>query len=559
MWSNFNDNFKVGNSDDRLRLAFHSSICAESSVLAMLSAVLVGLVASVAMASNNPHKITSLPNYVDAKPINFDQYSGHIALPSNGQNMFYWHVESESNPATAPLVLWLNGGPGCSSLTGFFTELGPFVVNSDLSVTRNPYAWNRKVNMIFLESPGGVGFSTAVNNTQYQDDFTTARAYEFLQEFFTLYPAYKHREFYVTGESYGGMYVPFLVHKLVTEPIRDVKLTGFAIGNAYTDTESDAGSYLDYFYSHALISLEMYEHAQAVCPGNAVASCMGGGGNCSDACASAFMDVLETTHWMDAATFDEYNIYGDVCKLPKTQVTALQYHAIRSNTHRGETGPCAIQFTTTYLNQDSVQRAIHNDVGHIEWGMCNMNIAMTYNRTASALSKYPTILQAGLKALIYSGDADSSVNFIGTQRWLKNKLKLKVQANWTGWMAPDKQLAGFVEEYTNVTFKTVKGAGHMVPTTRPLHALYMFECFVFGQAACATFSYPKDALEYLSGADLTVPFDKATDATLWWVLGALGVVAIVGAIGVLVFKKKQTKKTQYVELTGGDSKAAYST
>ncbi|OQR86765.1 serine protease family S10, partial [Achlya hypogyna] len=104
------------------------------------------------------HKITELPGAVDAIP--FDQYAGHLQLQSNGQKMFYWLVESEESPATDPLVLWLNGGPGCSSLGGFFTELGPFVVNSDLTLTRNPYAWNRKANVVFLESPAGVGFST---------------------------------------------------------------------------------------------------------------------------------------------------------------------------------------------------------------------------------------------------------------------------------------------------------------------------------------------------------------------------------------------------------------
>ncbi len=107
----------------------------------------------------------------------------------------------------------------------------------------------------------------------------------------------------------------------------------------------------------------------------------------------------------------------------------------------------------------------------------------------------------GLKVLIYSGDADSVVNFLGTERWIGDEgLNLTPVGDWHAWFGPDKQLAGYVETYEGLTFKTVKGAGHMVAAVRPLHALYMFECFVFGQAKCDNeFTYPKDRLEYLSG------------------------------------------------------------
>jgi cathepsin A (carboxypeptidase C)/serine carboxypeptidase-like clade 2 len=177
-------------------------------------------------------RIKLLPNYNDPRPIDFDQYSGHLQLKSNGQKMFYWFVESENDPKTDPVVLWLNGGPGCSSLGGLFTELGPFVVEGDMSVKRNVYAWNRRANMIFLESPSGVGFSSPMlHEDNYNEDFTTNRTYEFLQQFFDMYSAFQRRDFYVMGESYAGRYIPYLVHKLVKEPISTVNLVGFSIGN----------------------------------------------------------------------------------------------------------------------------------------------------------------------------------------------------------------------------------------------------------------------------------------------------------------------------------------
>ncbi|RHZ06767.1 hypothetical protein DYB26_014753, partial [Aphanomyces astaci] len=295
--------------------------------LMAFAAALAGATTSSNDVNNNPHKITSLPNYNDAKPINFDQYAGHIPLPSNGQKMFYWLVESESNPSTDPLVLWLNGGPGCSSLGGFFTELGPFVVQSDLSIKRNPYAWNRKANMVFLESPAGVGFSQPVlNDTDYNDNFTTDRAYEFLEQFLELYPRYKNREFYITGESYAGIYIPYLASKLVQTPIAEVNFTGFAIGNPFTDQVADGNSNMDYYYSHGLISIESYNAIKAKCASPDFSR------NLSTACQTALEDANLSA---DTDALNPYYLYGDICLLQNGQAKALPNYNIRPNTHRG--------------------------------------------------------------------------------------------------------------------------------------------------------------------------------------------------------------------------------
>ncbi|RLO04774.1 hypothetical protein DYB28_012476 [Aphanomyces astaci] len=535
------------------------------TVATMAVAVAIGLTDATAASS---HKITSLPGYNDAKPINFDQYAGHIPLPSNGQKMFYWLVESESNPSTDPLVLWLNGGPGCSSLNGFFTELGPFVVQSDLSVKRNPYAWNRKANMVFLDSPAGVGFSQPVlNASEYTDDVTAARSREFLKQFLELYPQYKNRDFYITGESYAGMYIPFLVHNLVTDPVENLHLTGFAIGNAYTDQKLDDGSYMDYYYSHGLVSIQTYREIQNNCQPSELWLCQDGHPGCSALCAATYA-AAELS--IDFDEMDAYYIYGDICLLQANQSKALQRqknHMIRSLTHRGTLGPCTDTFMTLYLNQPQVLAAIHVDGGAGQsFSDCSDDVTELYSSSLTVLDKYPTILQAGLKGLIYSGDADSVVNFIGTQRWLTDDgLNLTVTEKWKTWFGPDKQLAGYTVRYTNLTFKTVKGAGHMVPAARPLHALYLFECFVYGQVACDSFAYPKDPTEYLSGADLTAPTSNGqgggAGAVVWWWLGfAAAAVAVGVSIVVMVMlKKTQIDRAQYVELMAGPPKPKYAT
>ncbi|EQC37133.1 hypothetical protein SDRG_05360 [Saprolegnia diclina VS20] len=501
-----------------------------------------------------------MPNYNDSAPINFKQYAGYLALPSNGQKMFYWHVESQANPATDPLVLWLNGGPGCSSLGGFFKELGPFVVASDLSIKRNKYAWNRKANMVFLESPAGVGFSSPLlNATEYNDDVTADRAYEFLEQFIAAYPEYRHRPFYVTGESYAGRYVPFLLHKMVTHPIVDVTLSGFALGNPSTDYHIDHNAYVDYYYSHGLISLENYDDVLTNC-GDDVGRCVISSDNCTQACNSVLQEGIFS---INESALNPYFIYGDVCLLENGQARALRYRKIQPM-HRGPIGPCADTFTESYLRLPHVQAALHLPT-YTNWSDCNDAVTGVYHKSDSSLQHYPTLLNANLKVLIYSGDADSVVNFMGTQRWIGPLgLKLHVLKKWHAWFGPDKQLAGYREEYDGLNFTTIKGAGHMVPAVRPLHALYMFECFVYGQDACDTFAYPKDNLEYLTGEDVeyndndnddvvatssttkdastTTSASEAPSSADWIVYSAF-LVGIIALIALVMYKQGHWHKT----------------
>jgi carboxypeptidase C (cathepsin A) len=114
-----------------------------------------------------------------------------------------------NSPSTDPVVLWLNGGPGCSSLGGMWTELGPFVLTSDPSgpgaptMELNPYAWNKVANVIFLESPAGVGWSYSNTTSDYTtgDERTAQDALAAMVAFFAKYPSYAGREFFIAGES----------------------------------------------------------------------------------------------------------------------------------------------------------------------------------------------------------------------------------------------------------------------------------------------------------------------------------------------------------------------
>ncbi|KAF9623000.1 hypothetical protein IFM89_035981 [Coptis chinensis] len=108
-------------------------------------------------------RITMLPGQPQ---VSFQQFSGYVTVDEKKQRaLFYYFVEAEMNPASKPLVLWLNGGPGCSSLgVGAFSENGPFRPSGEILV-RNEYSWNREANMLYLETPVGVGFSFSTDSS----------------------------------------------------------------------------------------------------------------------------------------------------------------------------------------------------------------------------------------------------------------------------------------------------------------------------------------------------------------------------------------------------------
>ncbi|VVA29427.1 PREDICTED: serine carboxypeptidase [Prunus dulcis] len=142
-------------------------------------------------------KNTSLPRQPQA---NFQQYAGYTTVDEKQQrSLFYYFVEAEIDPASKPLVLWFNGGPGCSSVgIGAFGEHGPFKPSGDI-LLKNDFSWNREANMLYLESPAGVGFSYSANKSFYDfvnDEITARDNLMFLQRWFDKFPDYKNRDFF---------------------------------------------------------------------------------------------------------------------------------------------------------------------------------------------------------------------------------------------------------------------------------------------------------------------------------------------------------------------------
>lgn len=172
-----------------------------------LSLVAVLLLVSCVPTDEEVH--IAIPGYTEHK-----WYSGYLDFDTG--KFHYVFFDSQKDPDNDPLVLWLNGGPGCSSLIGMVYENGPFVFKEGTSSFEvNPYAWNMKANLLYITSPGGVGFSESKRGIKSDDGTTAEDNYKALLAFFAKFPNMKKNDLYLTGESYAGIYVPYLAYKIL--------------------------------------------------------------------------------------------------------------------------------------------------------------------------------------------------------------------------------------------------------------------------------------------------------------------------------------------------------
>lgn len=131
-------------------------------------------------------------------------------------------------------MLWINGGPGCSSLTGLFLELGPASIDKDGNIVHNPYSWNSNASVIFLDQPVNTGFS--YSGSSVSDTVAAGKdVYALLTLFFKQFPEYAHQDFHIAGESYAGHYIPVFTTEILRHKKNNINLKSVLIGNGLTD------------------------------------------------------------------------------------------------------------------------------------------------------------------------------------------------------------------------------------------------------------------------------------------------------------------------------------
>jgi len=257
----------------------------------------------------------------------------------------------------------------------------------------------------------------------------------------------------------------------------EINFKGFAVGNPYTDVDSNTYGTYAAFWGHQLVSKMSWDNYLTHCPIRPL--------EC--AIARSQMNV-------EVGNLNPYALDFGVCASPvlragRAQRTWLMHFISRDSKFRRQFDippnleaydPCVDNYAVEYLNHPDVQNALH--AKPVFWRECSVKVVYNTSDNGAFMEPYYHFLidTAKIKILVYSGDDDSVCSTVGTQEWIY-KLGYPITAPWTSWTLPnDEQVAGYVTRFQGLNFVTIHTAGHEVPTYQPARALQLFQNFLDG-------------------------------------------------------------------------------
>ncbi|XP_012572932.1 serine carboxypeptidase-like 13 [Cicer arietinum] len=415
----------------------------------LLAIVLFGLqILSHTEASSSKSKVEVLAGFQG--PLPFELETGYVGLGETDDDMqvFYYFIKSENNPQNDPLILWLTGGPGCSSLSGLVYQIGPIAFEikeydgSVPSLVLRPQSWTKASNIIFVDLPLGTGFSYAKNVTAHRSDWKLVHhTHQFLRKWLIDHPEFLSNKFYIGADSYSGIPIPAVVQEISNgnekglQPL--INLQGYLLGNPMT-TRNEKNDQIPYAHGMGLISDELY-------------ACLSGINKFN------ILDRLceDDEHLWRRYLTQDMKTFSSHLKVPELNCQIYGFY-----------------LATKWANDERVRKSLHIREGTIgKWQRCytsdfEENISDSFEFHANLSKK-------GYRSLIYSGDHDVVVPFMSTQAWIR-ALNYSIVDDWRPWFV-NGQVGGYTRTYSNqMTFATVKGSGHTAPEYTPEQCFAMF-------------------------------------------------------------------------------------
>ncbi|KAL5120172.1 Cell death protease [Pleosporales sp. CAS-2024a] len=455
-----------------------------TAVVGVLAA-LASLLPSTAAAEKTQadYFIPSLPG-APAGPL-LKMHAGHIEVDAahNG-NLFFWHFQNRHIANRPRTVLWLNGGPGCSSMDGALMEVGPYRVQHGGHLEYNNGSWDEFANLLFIDQPVGTGFSY-VNTDSYLTDLDQMADHmiTFLEKWFKLFPEYENDDLYLAGESYAGQHIPYIARAILKRNKKQNadsqpwNLKGLLIGNGWISPVDQYLAYLPFAYQNGLVKADSdmakrVEQQQKIC----IQKLNAGASERVDTpeCERIMLAILEETKDHNADRMHQCTNMYDI--------------RLRDDSSCGMNWPPDLTEVTPYLRRPDVIQALHiNAEKKTGWSECNGAVSGHFRAKHSQPTvKFLPDLLAEVPILLFSGDKDFICNHVGTEAMIENMI-------WSGgkgfevspgvW-APKQdwtfegEPAGTYQEVRNLTYVLFYNSSHMVPFDYPKRTRDMLDRFM---------------------------------------------------------------------------------
>ncbi|KAK0051266.1 serine carboxypeptidase CPVL [Biomphalaria pfeifferi] len=381
-------------------------------------------------------------------------YAGYLTVDRGVRNhLFFWFFPSPSNPM-APLLLWLNGGPAVSSMIGLFWEHGPMEVNYKLygnSYGKRNHSWVGPFSVVYIDNPVGTGYSfseTGTRGYKLNKEGYCHDLFNFVDQFFRMFPDLKDLELYIGGQSYAGKYIPPLAYRILSER-NDINLKGIILGGPYFDPKTQSVAFFDYLYAVGAISHhDMNKHKNRV---QAMYKEFLEGGNANKTFSQLFEQLVLLTD-LPLPSLDNY-VSGE------------------------EANYSLVGEVMTTLD---TRKAVH--VGNQKYIVSNDNLSQCYGPDVMVSTKEELAqLMNNIKVLIYNGDYDVVVSSVMIEAAVMSTL-------WNGqehynrsmrhYWKQDKRLKGFYSRTGKFCRVVVHGGGHQTPHDVPDVTLEMVTDFL---------------------------------------------------------------------------------
>eukprot|EP01016_Furgasonia_blochmanni_P019486 TRINITY_DN2183_c0_g1_i5.p1 TRINITY_DN2183_c0_g1~~TRINITY_DN2183_c0_g1_i5.p1 ORF type:complete len:462 (+),score=121.44 TRINITY_DN2183_c0_g1_i5:298-1683(+) len=445
----------------------------------LLTILLSTLLLSVALAVSYSPSDFPERRKIDGWPVNNQEaYNGWLSCHSSGSLLYYQLQAAVGLPLNtpAPLILWLQGGPGYSSLYGNYIEVGSLTLETQpdgvtAKAVRRENSWNDRYHMLFVDSPVQVGYSVSFNGYSVNNTLDTANALvTFLQKFFTTFAdtgigAYP---FYIFGESYAGHTIPALAARILeTAQQTSIKLAGIGIGNPWIDPYLHVDSWDSFAYINGVLTEK--SRAQLKSWQND---------------AKQAMKATKNT----GGTVRTREVFDLVMEKIKANVPGINVYNLRQFNMSLTTN------LTKYMNMTETRRLLAIPDG-LNFTLDNTECWTNYSLDFSlSQNKYfETILKSGIRVLIFQGRHDLVCNYVGVWEWLVDindewfrqggyggHIRDAPKQYWQEKVDGSAATVGIVRAVGDFVFALVNVAGHMVPFDQPQISNRMIDRFISG-------------------------------------------------------------------------------